>query len=417
MCLASFGGSARIATQLATSLAHRGHRVHLFARTTPFGDKYQANGVILHTVTPNREAGIHPARLYTDWSAEDYQTFLSRILDVIALEGLDVLHFHYAVPFAFLAAEVRQILGSSSPLLVGTLHGTDVSVYGRDTTMRSRLAKAFRGLDALTTVSISHARLAVNLFGLPTLPQVIPNFIDLSKFRRYSLVSPRKPYVGLNGNGRVGQQLHPAFAIKNGDTPKTHSEPRIGHLSNFRPVKDTPSVARIFLGIREQMEANLWLIGEGPDMETVRSILQQGQAEEDVCYWGLQEEVGPLVAQTDLLLMTSLSESFCLAALEAMACGVPVLATRVGGLPELVIPGKTGFLFPGGDRDAAVRLAVNLLSDPAQHQAMREMAVHRAARFDQRRIVPRYENLYQKLFCRKPRSTPHYIAWGGTIEV
>jgi len=150
-------------------------------------------------------------------------------------------------------------------------------------------------------------------------------------------------------------------------------------------------------------------------METVKSILQQGQAEEDVCYWGLQQDVGPLVAQTDLMLMTSQSESFCLAALEAMACGVPVLATRVGGLPELVSHGKTGFLFPVGDRDAAVRLAVNLLSNPAQHQAMREMAVHRAVHFDQHRIVPRYEDLYQRLLYRKSRSssTPHHIAWGA----
>jgi L-malate glycosyltransferase len=412
MCLASFGGSARIASQLATELAHRGHAVHLFARTTPFGNQNYPKGVILHTVTPDLEPGIHPARLYTDWSAEDYQAFLSRILDVIALEGLDVLHFHYAVPFAFLAAEVRQYLGSSSPLLVGTLHGTDVSVYGRDASNRSRLAQAVRAMDALTTVSFSHARLAVNLFGLPALPQVIPNFIDLSRFRRNNLVSPRKPYTGLNGHGPVGPQVHPTSAIKNGDTPKTHPKPRIGHVSNFRPVKDTPSMARIFLGIREQMEASLWLIGGGPDMETVKSIVQQGQAEEDVRYWGLQQDVGPLVAQTDLLLMTSLSESFCLAALEAMACGVPVLATRVGGLPEVVIHGKTGLLFSLGDRDAAVRLAVELLSNPAQHQALRQMAIQRASRFDQHLIVPRYEDLYQRLLYRKSRSTPHYIAWG-----
>jgi glycosyltransferase involved in cell wall biosynthesis len=411
MCLASFGGSARIATQLATVLAQRGHRVHLFARTTPFGDKKNTNGVVLHTVTPDREAGIHPASLDTDWSAEDYKTFLSHILDVITSEGLDLLHFHYAVPFAFLAAEVRQYLGSTSPLLVGTLHGTDVSLYGRDPANSARLTQALRNMDALTTVSFSHARLAVSLFGLPTLPKVIPNFIDLSRFG-YHIYSSPKSYLKPNGNGWNGTTVNPTFAPKNGSILDTHSRPRISHVSNFRPVKDTRSVAHIFLGIREQMEADLWLIGEGPDLEAVKSILQQGRVEDDVCYWGLQHEVAPLLTQTDLLLMTSLAESFCLAALEAMACGVPVLTTRVGGLPEVVIHGKTGGLFPPGDYDAAVRMAVNLLSNPAQHQTMKEMAVRRASRFDQHRIVPLYEDLYQRLLYRKSCKTPHYVAWG-----
>ena len=411
MCLASFGGSARIATQLATVLAQRGHRVHLFARTTPFGDKNQANGVVLHTVTPDYEAGIHPARLDTDWSAEDYKTFLSRLLDVITSEGLDLLHFHYAVPFAFLAAEVRQYLGSTSPLLVGTLHGTDVSLYGRDPVNSARLAQVLRNMDALTTVSFNHACLAVNLFRLPVLPKVIPNFIDLSKFGSYSYSSPNS-YLKPNGNGWNGTTVNPAFAPKNGIILDAHSRPRISHVSNFRPVKDTQSVAHIFLGIREQMESDLWLIGEGPDLEAVKSILRQDRVEDDVCYWGLQQEVAPLLTQTDLLLMTSLAESFCLAALEAMACGVPVLTTRVGGLPEVVIHGKTGFLFPLGDRDAAIQMAVSLLSNPAQHQAMKELAVRRASHFDQQRIVPLYEDLYQGLLYRKSRSASPYIAWG-----
>lgn len=415
MCLASLGGSARIATQLATELAHRGHRVHLFARTPPFGDKKNANGVVLHTVTPDREDGIHPARLDTEWSAEDYKTFLARILDVITSEGLDILHFHYAVPFAFLAAEVRQYVGSRSPLLVGTLHGTDVSIYGRDPANNARLRQALRNMDALTTVSFNHARLAVNLFGLPTLPKVIPNFIDLSRFGCHINTS-HKSYLKPNGNGRNRTTINPTFAPKNGSSPDTHSGPIIGHVSNFRPVKDTQSVAHIFLGIREQMEADLWLIGEGPDLEAVKSILLHHRAEDDVCYWGLQHEVAPLLTQTDLLLMTSLAESFCLAALEAMACGVPVLSTRVGGLPEVVIHGKTGFLFPPGDHDAAVRMAVNLLSNPAQHQTMKEMAVRHASRFDQHRIVPLYEDLYQGLLYRKSRKTPHLYRLGNSIN-
>ena len=374
MCLASFGGSARIATQLATEFARRNHTVHLFSRTPPFDNNHSCNGrLTLHTVAPTREVDLHPARLHVDWSAEVFQLFVTRVLDCINTMGLDVLHFHYGVPFAFVAAEVRERLGWATPLLVGTLHGTDVSVHGRDRATACRLTQALRSLDGLTTVSHSHAKLATNLLSLPDPPQIIPNFIDLSRFRSTQETRP---------NGQAGS-----------------TRPRIVHVSNFRPVKNTAAVARIFAKIRRQIEAELWLIGEGPDLAQVKDILQQNGVERDVRYWGLQQEVGPILAQADLLLMTSRAESFCLAALEAMACGVPVLATRVGGLPEVVIHGKSGLLFPLGDPDAAARLAIDILSNPAQHRAMREMAVHRAAHFDQRRIVPRYEALYERLLA------------------
>lgn len=399
LCLASFGGSARIATELATELARRGHRVHLFAQTTPFDDKHHLGEVILHTVTPERKVGLHPAALYTDWSAHEFQTLLSRILEVITSEGLDVLHFHYAVPFAFLTTEVKRHLNGTTPVLVGTLHGTDVSIYGRVPTMVPQLTQALHGVDQLTTVSSSHARLAAELFGLPTQPEVIPNFIDLKKF--HPQVSPLPPFPDGSGLNR----------------PR---KPRIVHLSNFRPVKDTPSMARIFLGIRRQMEAELWLIGEGPELDTVKTILQGSGYEDDVVCWGLHHNVAPLLAQTDLLLMTSLSESFCLAALEAMACGVPVLATEVGGLPEVVIHGQTGYLFPVGDHEAAIQMAVRLLSNPDQRQAMQAMAASHAARFDQQQIVSVYEELYDQLLRRRFGN----IAWlpagaqvNGTINL
>jgi N-acetyl-alpha-D-glucosaminyl L-malate synthase BshA len=237
------------------------------------------------------------------------------------------------------------------------------------------LTQALRRLDGLTTVSYSQARLAANLFNLPAPLQVIPNFIDLSSFQP-------APAGQSNGKTRAGR-------------------PRIAHVSNFRPVKDAPGVARIFVEIRRQMEAELWLIGEGPEMDQVQAILRQGGVEQDVRYWGLQHDVGKILAQTDLLLMASQAESFCLAALEAMACGVPVLATRVGGLPEVVLDGKTGYLFPMDEPQMAVRLAVELLSNSAQHRAMRQAAIQRAARFSLDKIVPRYEALYQTLLSRR----------------
>jgi N-acetyl-alpha-D-glucosaminyl L-malate synthase BshA len=385
MCLASFGGSARIATQLAVQLAKRGHRVHLFSRTIPFGDKRHSNGLTWHTVTPDREAHLHPA--------QDLHIFLSRVLDVIAVEGLDVLHFHYAVPFASIAAEVKRRLGRAAPLLIGTLHGTDVSVHGRDPVKSPSLAQTLRDVDQLTTVSNSHARLATDVFGLATRPQVIPNFVDLSKFQ---LLKPHAPIAGGSGAER------PLVSGRGGG----RVIPRIAHVSNFRRVKDPQSMARIFLSIREQMEAELWLIGEGPEMDAVKSILGRSPFERDVRYWRLRHDVAWLLAQTDLLLMTSLSESFCLAALEAMACGVPVLATEVGGLPEVVAHGETGFLFPVGEHDLAVRLALSLLSDQVRHQAMSEAAARRAARFGFEQVVPLYEDLYRRLLVHRNNRIP-----------
>jgi len=378
MCHSSFGGSARVAARLAEELAERGHKVHLFARTTPFGEWDPASGVILHTTMPDREEDFHPASLYTDWPTEEFQAFVSRVLDVIATEGLDVLHFHYAIPFSFVAAEVRQRLGQRSPVLVGTLHGTDVVVHGKDPVQGPQLAQALRHLDALTTVSVAHARLSAEVLGLSAWPEVIPNFVNLSQFRPQELPPP--------GRGRAGEGVR--------------SRPRIVHVSNFRPVKGAKDVARMFVGIREQMEAELWLIGDGEEMEAVKAIFQRSGCDNDVRYWGLQRHVAPLLAQTDLLLMASSYESFCLVALECMACGVPVLSTRVGGLPEVVVHGETGFLFPIGDHDLAVRLAVSLLSDPTRRQALREAAARHARRFGSERIVPAYEELYQRLLHR-----------------
>ena len=183
MCLSGMGGSARIATQLAAHLARRGHRVHLFARTTPVGAEVRVPGVTLHTVIPDLESHIHPASLYLDWQPADLDVFLSNILSVVTTEGLDVLHFHYAVPFASLAVQVRCRLRRAAPLLVGTLHGTDVSTAGQNPVRGPDLARTLARLDALTTVSASHAALATRLFGLSTPPLVIPNFVDLATFK------------------------------------------------------------------------------------------------------------------------------------------------------------------------------------------------------------------------------------------
>jgi N-acetyl-alpha-D-glucosaminyl L-malate synthase BshA len=254
-------------------------------------------------------------------------------------------------------------------LVVGTLHGTDVSTHGRNRFTGPQLSQVLQLMDALTTVSANHAELATDVLGLPSSPRIIPNFVNLSRFQPSS-------------NGKINS--------------RNSTKPIIVHVSNFRPVKQPQSIAKIFLEISNYIDAELWLVGDGEELETVKALIQQSGVEDRVRYWGLQHDVSTLLAQSDLLLMSSLAESFCLTALEAMACGVPVLATRVGGVPEVVVDGQTGILFEVGDQDTAVREAVGLLSDPVKHATMRAAAIRRASRFSRDKIVPKYETLYRE---------------------
>ena len=374
MCHSSLGGSARIATELAMGLAKRGHVVHLLARTLPFGYWDASCGVNFHTVTSHPENNPHPAELHIDWQDQEYEAYLSEVMKIAA--SLDVLHFHYAVPFASVANEVKRRLGKASPLVVGTLHGTDVSVQGLDPIRGPQLIQALQSADVLTTVSTSHANLSAEIFRLATPPEVIPNFVDLEKFH------PRDAS---------------AFRLS------AQHRPRIAHVSNFRAVKQPEVMAKVFSKIRKKIDAELWLIGDGPEMDDVKRFFKQNNMHDDVRYWGIQHDVAGLLAQTDLLLVTSLTESFCLAALEAMACGVPVVASRVGGLPEVVLDGKTGLLFDLDQLDQAAQLILDLLSEPERYHQMSEAAVKHARNFDRRKGLLRYEALYMRHLSSEAR--------------
>jgi N-acetyl-alpha-D-glucosaminyl L-malate synthase BshA len=370
ICHPGFGGSARIAVDLANELGRRDHRVFLFARTHPMGITSFAPGVRFIGLV-GHDAAAPTGRLEAEWPPRALADFTRRIIRIAEDAPLDVLHFHYAVPFAEVAEEVRLRLGRR-PRLVGTLHGTDVTFYGARRHGRRELAKQLSCLDAVTTVSRNYAHLSARVFRLPEPPVVVPNFVDLDRFH---------PPLSENGHRRRA---------------------RILHVSNFRPVKHPEMVARVYARVRREVDAELWLVGEGDGLVEVQQLTRAAGLERDVRMWGLRRDVETIARQADVLLITSRAESFCLAALEAAACGVPAVASRVGGLPEAVVDGKTGVLFESGDESEAARAVVRLLTDEAQRHFLGTAAVAQAGRFSATAVVPRYEELYWRLANRAP---------------
>jgi L-malate glycosyltransferase len=369
LCHSGIGGSVRIACTLASELAQRGHRVHVMAHRPPVADWLKDSGVFLHTLLPPTDDG--PVGLKVDWSDDQQAEFRSLVAGVARSERLQVLHAHYAVPFAHLAASLAREPGESGPVTVATLHGTDVSIHGRQPAERRMLTESLGALAAVTTVSEHHARLARHLFALREPPLVIPNFIDITRFR---------------------------------PTQSPHRDrPRIVHVSNFRDVKDPRSLAHVFLAVRERIDAELWLVGDGPSLLALRELLSEPRAEDAVRFFGATADVAPILREADLLLMTSVVESFCVAAAEAMACGIPVVATRVGGLAEVVDNGTTGHLFPVGAHASAADAVAELLARPRLRRRVGSAARRHAARFACERIVPRYESLYRSLVDRGQR--------------
>lgn len=338
--------------------------MHLFARRYPFALPEDAARLRFSGLDDARTPTWH--RLDDRWSPRDIEAMTATIADVADRDGLDVLHFHYGVPFAEIAWRVKERLGSRAPHVVGTLHGTDVSTHGADPRTGPRLRGFLDACDELTTVSRAHAILSRAVLGLDEAPTVVSNFIDLERFRpRSDAAAPRRP--------------------------------RLVHVSNFRAVKDPQAVARIFVGVRQVLDAELWLVGDGDEMRATRRVLRRAGVHRDVRLLGIRRDIERILPDTDLLVVTSRSESFCLAALEAAASGVPVLATRVGGLPEVVADGETGALFDPGDIDTAVHAACRLLRDDVLRSAMGRTALERASRFSTDRVVPRYEALYARL--------------------
>ena len=371
VCYASVGGSGIVATELAKALAVRGHQVRLISSDPPFRlGEFQA-GLVFHEVkTPGYPLFREPQYLLS---------LANKLVEVAREFDLDIIHAHYAIPHAVAAYLARQILSASTvkkvPRVVTTLHGTDVTIIGSDESYSETAAFCIDQSDAVTAVSESLRQDTYRQLQVRADIRVIPNFLDCRQHRRL-------PDAGLGARYR------------NRDDPTK----LVIHVSNFRPVKRAEAVVRIFHRIRERVPARLLLIGDGPELPLARRAARELGVSADVDALGEQEQVVPILSVADLFLLPSSEESFGVAALEAMACGVPVVASRVGGLPEVIEDGVSGFLHDEQDLDGMAASGVQLLSDPQLHQRVVAAGLGRVhSRFCAEEVVPRYESLYKEL--------------------
>ena len=370
VCYATVGGSGIVATELAKALAERGHDVHLLSADLPFRFSRNERGLTFHRVeTPSYPLFREPQYLLS---------LSTRIVQVARQVALDIVHAHYAVPHATAAYLAKQILIATRapriPQIITTLHGTDITLVGSDRSYAETVAFSIERSDGVTAVSQSLRADTYKALPVRREIEVIPNFLDCGLHRRVEDPMLRARY--LEGG----------------------YEKLVIHVSNFRPVKRVHAVVEVFARIRARVPARLLLVGDGPDalraLETARAL---GVAEH-VVPLGEQAQILPLLSIADLFLLTSSQESFGLAALEAMACEVPVVVTRVGGLPEVVEHGGTGFLHPLDDVEGMAASGVALLTDPELHARITAAARGTVCeRFCSELIVPRYEAVYERL--------------------
>ena len=366
-CYPTYGGSGALATELGLDLARRGHEVHFITYAMPFRLRGYSERVYFHEV--DTTTGRYPLFEHFPYTL----ALASKQHEVALQQKLDVLHVHYAIPHATTAWLAREMLGPSRRLkVITTLHGTDITLVGQEESFYAITKFSIERSDAVTAVSTYLKDETIRAFGCEQCRiSVIPNFVSLSEYQ-------------------------PAASREKGALcPPGHK--LVTHISNFREVKRVKDVVRVFARIRHAMPATLLMIGDGPERDDAEKEARELEVAGDVRFLGRLDTVTELLQQSDLFVLPTQSESFGLAALEAMACGVPVVGSRAGGLPEVVEDGISGILEPPGSVEAMGRRAVELLRDPARHAAMVAAAAARARLFDAERIVPMYESLYNEV--------------------
>jgi L-malate glycosyltransferase len=368
VCYASVGGSGVVATELGKALALRGHQAHFISTETPFrlGD-FQENLFFHQVATPTYPLFREPQYLLS---------LANRIVQVTREFSLDIIHAHYAVPHATAGFLSRQVLAASgtAPKVVTTLHGTDITLIGNDPSYSQIVAFSIEQSDGVTAVSNSLRESTYRELQVTREISVIPNFLDCAIHRRRPRADLRKHFAG-------------------DDKTKI-----VIHVSNFRPVKRVEAVVDVFNRIQKAVPARLLLVGDGPDLSVAQRWARELGIGHLVHAVGAQEEVVPLLSIADVFLLPSAQESFGLAALEAMACEVPVIASEVGGLPEVIEHGVSGFLHPLDAEDEMAESAIALLTDPVRHRDVAQAACRRVReQFCVERVVPMYEDCYRRL--------------------
>jgi N-acetyl-alpha-D-glucosaminyl L-malate synthase BshA len=371
VCYPTFGGSGVVATELGKGLAAKGHQVHFITYNQPQRLDFLNENVFFHEVRFEH---------YPLFEYPPYETALaSKMVDVVKHEKLDLLHVHYAIPHASAAYMARQILASQGIRIpvITTLHGTDITLVGKDPGYEPVVTFSINQSDGVTAVSADLARETESTFHISRHIEVIPNFIDLDRFRKQT-------------------REHFRLAI----CPA--GEKLLVHTSNFRKVKRIGDVLQMFALLRKKMPAKLLLVGDGPERQKLEIQCRDLHLEQDVRFLGKLDAVEELLSVCDLFVMPSEKESFGLAALEAMACEVPVISSNTGGLPELITQGVNGFMSPVGDVESMAANA-HFILQPDQLPGFKAAALKRAKEFDIHKILPRYEAFYQEI-CFKSQS-------------
>jgi N-acetyl-alpha-D-glucosaminyl L-malate synthase BshA len=366
-CYPTYGGSGAVATELGLDLARRGHEVHFISYASPF----RLRGGFVERVT------FHEV-VTTDYPLFEHSPYALALTvkqhEVALREELELMHVHYAIPHAATAWLAKQMLKGERDLkVVTTLHGTDITLVGQDPSYFTITKFSIEQSDGVTAVSRFLRDETYRAFGcIGCDVRVIPNFVSTAEYH------PAR-------DGSCRRALAPA------------DHKIVIHVSNFRPVKRVGDVVRIFAGVRRALPATLVLVGDGPERDAAQQEADRLQLGDDVRFLGKVDQVADLLRGSDLFLLPSETESFGLAALEAMACGVPVVASDVGGLPEVVVSGETGYLAPPGAVDEMTERALAILKDNGLHGRLSANAAARAREFSSERIVPHYEALYREV--------------------
>ncbi|GAE34584.1 N-acetyl-alpha-D-glucosaminyl L-malate synthase BshA [Halalkalibacter akibai] len=364
-CYPTVGGSGVIATELGKLLAERGHEVHFITSSVPFRlDRVYPN-IYYHEVEVNQ---------YSVFQYPPYDlTLASKMAEVAKRQKLDLIHVHYAVPHAICAILAKQMLNNQLKIIT-TLHGTDITVLGYDPSLKDIIKFGIEKSDLVTAVSNDLVEQTHEL--VPTNQQIetVYNFIDERVYTKREVGELKKHYN------------------------ITDDEKVLIHISNFRQVKRVPDVVKSFALIQEKINSKLLLIGNGPELAVARQLVRELHIEDKVLFLGNQKHVAELLSMSDLMLLLSEKESFGLVALEAMACGIPVIGTNAGGIPEVIVDGVTGFLCDVGDVECVADKAVQLLTDISSYEAFSVRASeHVKAVFHSDLIVSQYERLYQRV--------------------